>query len=121
MPPRRTPLASVAYDREAKVWVIVDSAIPDCSGRFRLERLPGGSCTHWKAPPFTAHTLCGRSIYRRSVPNSDTTIQMRPSRCGNAGGRALERGRPPRYQPEWRAWMDAHRGRTPTLLRPTVP
>src|SRR4029077_19421073 len=22
-----------------------------CSGRFRLERLPGGACTHWKAPP----------------------------------------------------------------------
>jgi AcrR family transcriptional regulator len=28
----------------------------DCSGCFRLERLPGGTCTHWKAPPFTAHT-----------------------------------------------------------------
>ena len=24
----------------------------DCSGCFRLERLPGGPCTHWKAPPF---------------------------------------------------------------------
>ncbi len=23
----------------------------DCSGCFRLERLPGGTCTHWKAPP----------------------------------------------------------------------
>ena len=23
----------------------------DCSGCFRLERSPGGSCTHWKAPP----------------------------------------------------------------------
>src|SRR5262245_48197105 len=22
-----------------------------CSGCFRLERLPGGICTHWKAPP----------------------------------------------------------------------
>ena len=22
-----------------------------CSGCFRLERLPGGACTHWKAPP----------------------------------------------------------------------
>src|SRR3979411_1840390 len=22
----------------------------DCSDRFRLERLPGGTCTHWKAP-----------------------------------------------------------------------
>jgi hypothetical protein len=24
----------------------------DCSGCFRLERLPGRPCTHWKAPPF---------------------------------------------------------------------
>src|SRR5271165_6348681 len=24
----------------------------DCSGCFRLERLPGGPFTHWKAPPF---------------------------------------------------------------------
>jgi len=24
----------------------------DCSGCFRLERLPGGACTHWKAPPW---------------------------------------------------------------------
>ena len=23
-----------------------------CSGCFRLERSPGGPCTHWKAPPF---------------------------------------------------------------------
>ena len=23
-----------------------------CSGCFRLERLPGGACTHWKAPPY---------------------------------------------------------------------
>jgi hypothetical protein len=34
----------------------------DCSGCFRLERLPGGACTHWKAPPFHGarhlRTLC---------------------------------------------------------------
>src|SRR5580693_6556397 len=24
----------------------------DCSDCFRLERLPGGVCTHWKAPPY---------------------------------------------------------------------
>jgi hypothetical protein len=23
----------------------------DCSDCFRLERLPGGACTYWKAPP----------------------------------------------------------------------
>jgi len=22
-----------------------------CSGSFRLERSPGGTCTHWKTPP----------------------------------------------------------------------
>ena len=26
-----------------------------CSGCFRLERMPGGTCTHWKTPPCTAH------------------------------------------------------------------
>ena len=31
-----------------------------CSGCFRLERLPGGSYTHWKAPS-TAHTQSGCS------------------------------------------------------------
>ena len=34
----------------------------DCSGCFRLERSPGGTCTHWKAPPsLTAHAKSGRS------------------------------------------------------------
>ena len=29
-----------------------------CSGCFQLERLPGGTCTHWKAPPLHgAHPL----------------------------------------------------------------
>jgi hypothetical protein len=42
----------------------------DCSGCFRLERSPGGTCTHWKAPPFTAHARsgpCGRA--RRTGSN----------------------------------------------------
>src|SRR5258706_1992101 len=37
----------------------------DCSDCFRLERLPGGACTHWQAPPLhCAHpsrTLRGHS------------------------------------------------------------
>ncbi len=37
-----------------------------CSGCFRLERLPGGPCTHWKAPPFTAHTRSGHWTRRPS-------------------------------------------------------
>ena len=32
-----------------------------CPGCFRLERLPGGPRTHWKAPPFTAHGASGHS------------------------------------------------------------
>src|SRR5260221_9772835 len=31
-----------------------------CSGCFRLERMPGGTCTHWKAPPCTAHGTSNR-------------------------------------------------------------
>jgi hypothetical protein len=37
----------------------------DCSGCFRLERSPGGTCTHWKAPPFTAHANSGPSLERQ--------------------------------------------------------
>jgi hypothetical protein len=28
----------------------------DCSGCFRLERLPGGTCTHWKSAAFSRRT-----------------------------------------------------------------
>src|SRR5262245_24508189 len=27
-----------------------------CSGRFRLERSPGGACTHWKSPALSRRT-----------------------------------------------------------------
>src|SRR6266849_4740547 len=40
----------------------------DCSGCFRLERLPGGTCTHWKAPPFHgAHPQ--RTAQKPAVPS----------------------------------------------------
>src|SRR5437660_10529075 len=40
----------------------------DCSGCFRLERLPGGTYTHWKAPPFHgAHPK--RTSVRRLTSN----------------------------------------------------
>ena len=35
----------------------------DCSGCFRLERSPGGACTHWKAPP------CHGARKKRSFPD----------------------------------------------------
>src|SRR5208282_383724 len=43
----------------------------DCSGCFRLERSPGGACTHWKAPPFTAHARSGRSMKVRRTGQID--------------------------------------------------
>src|SRR6201985_2843961 len=36
----------------------------DCSGCFRLERLPGEACTHWKAPP------CHGAHVERTVPGA---------------------------------------------------
>src|SRR5664280_2127019 len=33
----------------------------DCSDCFRLERLPGGACTHWKAPPLHGAHPCRTS------------------------------------------------------------
>ncbi len=38
----------------------------DCSGCFRLERSPGGPCTHWKAPPYH-----GAHCQRRSKNRPD--------------------------------------------------
>ncbi len=38
----------------------------DCSGCFRLERLPGGACTRWKAPPYH-----GAHPYRSSRSPTD--------------------------------------------------
>jgi hypothetical protein len=29
-----------------------EGPLHSCSGCFRLERSPGGTCTHWKAPPY---------------------------------------------------------------------
>ena len=41
----------------------------DCPGCFRLERLPGGPCTHWKAPPFHgARQLQTHALQQKDVP-----------------------------------------------------
>src|SRR6476469_4405922 len=39
----------------------------DCSDCFRLERLPGGACTHWKAPPLHGARQQRTSIAQSSV------------------------------------------------------
>jgi hypothetical protein len=41
----------------------------DCSGCFRLERLPGGACTHWKAPPWH-----GAHVKRTSDGGAQATL-----------------------------------------------
>src|SRR5580700_5387452 len=50
----------------------------DCSGCFRLERLPGGPCTHWKAPPFHG----ARHLRTHALPakaHHSITSSARPS------------------------------------------
>src|SRR6266436_8459116 len=44
------------------------------SGCFRLERLPGGTCTHWKAPPFH-----GAHPYRTSRLRTGSPWRCEPS------------------------------------------
>jgi len=45
----------------------------DCSGCFRLERLPGGPCTHWKAPPCHGAHPKRKSMARARWPQSRRT------------------------------------------------
>ncbi len=60
-------------------------ACPDC---FRRELSPGGSRTHWKAPPFTAHTQGGYS-------RSETQLSVEGEKLKLAEG-PVKDGRPPR-------------------------
>ena len=49
-----------------------------CSGCFRLERLPGGICTHWKTPPcHGAHPK--RTSTRHCIGRIDGTVGANPS------------------------------------------
>jgi hypothetical protein len=53
----------------------------DCSGCFRLERLPGGACTHWKAPPLHgAHVTRGKVILDTRNGCQRTPISARSTR-----------------------------------------
>ena len=57
----------------------------DCSGCFRLERLPGGTCTHWKAPPsHGAHPLQTLSMSTASPEKHQT--QTKASNVRNVHG-----------------------------------
>src|SRR5207344_527300 len=46
----------------------------DCSGCFRLERSPGGTCTHWKAPP------CHGAHPKRSIGGPFCCVAQHSSR-----------------------------------------
>src|SRR5208282_845838 len=55
----------------------------DCSDCFRLERLPGGACTHWKAPPFHgAHPITyihlGLLVGEPDESTNESKIRRRP-------------------------------------------
>ena len=55
---RRSLALRPAHSRCHRIsWLAIRRLQPlrylhSCSGCFRLERSPGGPCTHWKAPPF---------------------------------------------------------------------
>src|SRR5437764_2791748 len=53
-----------------------------CSGRFRLERSPGGACTHWKAPP--CHGARGKATFAGRTGMAET---RRKRSCQNRGAR----------------------------------
>src|SRR5271163_4094832 len=53
----------------------------DCSGCFRLERSPGGPCTHWKAPPsHGAHVERTLPIAAAHAKLSERAISEPPSK-----------------------------------------
>src|SRR3979411_256395 len=57
----------------------------DCSDCFRLERLPGGACTHWKAPPCHGARqvpTSSNSIFSRSIIKPDCTRTQWPEGGG---------------------------------------
>jgi hypothetical protein len=50
-----------------------------CPGCFRLERLPGGSCTHWeKVASFTAHAGGGHSSGNPALRKPFTILSLVP-------------------------------------------
>src|ERR1700691_795618 len=51
----------------------------DCSGCFRLERSPGGTCTHWKATP--CH---GAHVKQSLLGTGANTIRLADRSLGNS-------------------------------------
>ena len=70
----------------------------DCSGCFRLERSPGGTCTHWKAPP--SH---GARKERSIRPRRLEIHPKRTSPCRSRYGRKAPKSGLSRSSPRGRA------------------
>ena len=69
----------------------------DCSGCFRLERLPGGACTHWKAPP------CHGAHPTRTSAEVTESFQSRHRRCRSSDIAAVSGSPSPLWQAEFAA------------------
>src|SRR5712671_2075866 len=52
-----------------------------CSGCFRLERLPGGACTHWKSAALSRRTWKGDIRTRSLYELSDCSCVVGAGRC----------------------------------------
>ena len=73
----------------------------DCSGCFRLERSPGGACTHWKAPP--SH---GARKQRTFATVSQTPV-VAAADVEEAVARHWPRGHPARHKSKTVTWRVA--------------
>ena len=98
----------------------------DCSGCFRLERLPGGTLTHWKAPPsHGAHvkrTLPIARLYRsRRTPTVEFHIHPTIGRERRALSNEAEAGMDANMSTMPSQHVDKNFGPTqPELSRSTV-
>jgi hypothetical protein len=84
----------------------------DCSGCFRLERLPGGACTHWKAPPsHGAHvkrtlpsalqdTIRADVRLADGAPLALDLFGLAPAACGGDGAKRWTAPNPIEAKPE---------------------
>ena len=75
----------------------------DCSGCFRLERLPGGTCTHWKSAALSRRTpkadiACPPVHHvQRTRPRSPARRFARPALQSPESIHEWPRGQRPRY------------------------
>src|SRR5271169_5334454 len=61
-----------------------------CSGRFRLERSPGGACTHWKSAALSRRTWRADISFSPGRCRSRALHGLRPAAYRELGRRAAE-------------------------------